>query len=135
MSQTIFVVLLVLVDQVSKIWAGSLGWETRLNTGGAFGILGGKSWLQTITYWLLIAVLAIGLFRRKSIKSVSFRNGFLLLLSGGIGNTLDRILYGGVRDFIHLPFWPSFNVADVYITMGIVLILSEKIIWRTRYFI
>lgn len=48
----------------------------------------------------------------------------LLVLAGGVSNFLDRIFWGGVVDFISLPFFPwKFNLADVGITVGVVVLL------------
>lgn len=49
--------------------------------------------------------------------------GMVLVAAGAIGNYLDRVLRGYVVDFIHVPYWPVFNVADVLITVGGVLLL------------
>jgi signal peptidase II len=46
-----------------------------------------------------------------------------MLLGGALGNVIDRIRYGAVTDFIKLPGWPAFNVADIAITFGVVVLL------------
>lgn len=46
-----------------------------------------------------------------------------LLAGGAIGNLLDRVLVGSVTDFIDLPRWPTFNFADVEITIGVILMV------------
>jgi signal peptidase II len=46
-----------------------------------------------------------------------------LLVGGALGNLLDRILNGAVTDFIKLPHWPAFNVADMSITFGVLALL------------
>ena len=46
----------------------------------------------------------------------------LLLTAGALGNYLDRVVRGYVVDFIHVPSWPVFNVADAYVVMGVVLL-------------
>src|SRR5205085_972402 len=46
-----------------------------------------------------------------------------LLLGGAIGNLIDRLLHGSVTDFIKLPHWPAFNVADMAITFGVLALL------------
>jgi signal peptidase II len=46
-----------------------------------------------------------------------------MLLGGALGNVIDRIRDGGVTDFIKLPGWPAFNVADVSITFGVLVLL------------
>jgi signal peptidase II len=46
-----------------------------------------------------------------------------MLLGGSIGNIADRLRSGGVTDFIKLPHWPEFNVADISITLGVLVLL------------
>jgi len=46
-----------------------------------------------------------------------------MLLGGALGNVIDRIRYGAVTDFIKLPAWPAFNVADISITLGVLVLL------------
>jgi signal peptidase II len=46
-----------------------------------------------------------------------------MLLGGALGNVIDRVRYGAVTDFIKLPGWPAFNVADIAITFGVVVLL------------
>jgi signal peptidase II len=53
--------------------------------------------------------------------------GYALFLAGALGNVLDRLVLGYVIDFIHLHHWPIFNVADICITAGAVVLLLR---WR-----
>ena len=46
-----------------------------------------------------------------------------LLLGGAIGNLIDRLMNGSVTDFIKLPHWPAFNVADIAITLGVIALV------------
>ena len=46
-----------------------------------------------------------------------------MLVGGAIGNLIDRIAHGAVTDFIQLPHWPAFNVADMSITFGVLTLL------------
>ena len=52
------------------------------------------------------------------------RIALLLVTAGAIGNYLDRLVRGYVVDFVHVPYWPVFNVADAYVTAGGVLLLA-----------
>ena len=67
-----------------------------------------------------LAFLALCLGRRLSAAA---RWALLLLAAGALGNGLDRLAHCHVVDFIHLTHWPVFNVADIYITAGAVLLL------------
>jgi len=69
---------------------------------------------------LIVLVVTAG-FGRARLRSIG---GFALLLvaAGAIGNGLDRLVRGYVVDFVRLPHWPVFNVADVYVTVGAALL-------------
>ena len=56
------------------------------------------------------------------------RVGFALMLAGALGNLADRIAHGEVTDFIKVPHWPAFNVADSSITIGVALLLWTLIL-------
>ncbi|MEK7598152.1 MAG: signal peptidase II, partial [Patescibacteria group bacterium] len=51
--------------------------------------------------------------------------GLTFILSGALSNVIDRLYFGCVIDFIDLKFWPVFNLADVFITTGVILILLD----------
>ena len=60
------------------------------------------------------------------------KNGFFLIICGAISNLLDRLMNEYVIDFIYLHYdsfyWPAFNIADIYITIGIMMIILNVII-------
>lgn len=91
------------------------------NDGVAFGLLsGGGAIVLVLTLVALLALVV--LFARHP-----FRRGLWvptgLLLGGAAGNLVDRVRLGAVTDFLKLPLWPAFNVADVAITVGVVALL------------
>ena len=96
-----------------------------LNTGGAWGILGDSTWLLVaITIVAILSFCAFDIFAKKT--NVVYSLSISFLVGGAIGNLIDRIALGGVRDFIYFPFMPSFptfNVADSFIFVGAVLLL------------
>jgi signal peptidase II len=67
----------------------------------------------------------VWVFRRKAHWGEQL--GYALFLAGALGNGLDRLLLGYVVDFIHLHYWPVFNVADICITAGALVLLLR---WR-----
>jgi signal peptidase II len=69
-----------------------------------------------------VAVLAltVGLLRQSGARAA--RVALVFITAGAMGNYLDRLLRGYVVDFIHVPHWPVFNVADVYVTAGLVVL-------------
>jgi signal peptidase II len=126
----------VLLDQVTKaivrssLAAGQreslvlgLDLTNTANRGLAFGIGEGRGFVFVVTIVALTFVLAWFTFDSQ-------RQGLWLsvgLLAGGaLGNLADRVRAGAVTDFIDLPLWPAFNLADVAITLGAVgLVLSS----------
>lgn len=75
---------------------------------------------------LLIAALTIIRFGRASTIE---RLAFACLLGGAVGNALDRWRWGYVVDFIHIEYWPTFNVADLSLSVGAGLLLISS--WHT----
>ena len=68
----------------------------------------------------LLGLLGVLLLRRGG--SQVGRAAILLITAGAAGNVLDRIARGYVVDFVHVPHWPVFNVADAYVTVGAILL-------------
>ncbi len=96
------------------------------NNGGAWGFLAGQTWaLLAIT--AIIMVICITLLVCKGSKNPWLFWSVSLILSGGVGNMIDRIFNGGmVIDFLQFAFWPTFpifNVADCAIVIGCCILL------------
>ncbi len=95
------------------------------NTGAAFSILSDERWfLIVITLIVMLALGAFvlfGQFRRYKL----FNASATLILSGGIGNLIDRLVQGYVVDFAKVTFmdFPIFNVADCFVVVGSALLL------------
>lgn len=112
---------LVIVDLLTKerIFGASLDtlYTTPvLNNGGAWSID-----IQTPVIIVLTMLACIGLiylFAKKTITTISF----IILFSGALGNLYDRLVFQGVRDWIHIGIFPVFNLADVMLTIGVILI-------------
>jgi signal peptidase II len=68
----------------------------------------------------LIGLLGVLLLRRE--RPGFARAALLVVTAGAVGNYLDRIVRGYVVDFVHVPDWPVFNVADAYVTVGAILL-------------
>lgn len=104
---------------------GILNWTYIRNEGAALGMLADHRWVFMILSLLLIAAIMLFVIFSKDI-SRPVVIVLSMILGGGIGNMIDRIAYGYVVDFIDvkfLPFWKwIFNVADVFVTVGAVLL-------------
>jgi signal peptidase II len=91
------------------------------NTGVAFGFLSGGGALVLVFTLLALALLIGYLARRPERPWLWLPTG--MLVGGAVGNLIDRISMGSVIDFIKLPHWPAFNVADMSITFGVLALL------------
>jgi signal peptidase II len=91
------------------------------NSGVAFSVLSGGGVLV-----VLVAVGALGALIAFFVTHLRRRLVWLptgLLLGGAAGNLIDRVRDGAVTDFVKLPHWPAFNLADVAITLGVVALV------------
>lgn len=101
------------------------------NTGVAFSMLDNAAgaWrTPLLSLVIAIAILALVLFAR-TVTDVRTRMGFALVIGGALGNLGDRIIGGGVTDFVQVRFFPYvFNVADIAVTMGGILVAIGMIV-------
>ncbi len=98
-----------------------------VNYGFAFGFLNNPSLNQIIVILVIFSIIAYFLYLLIKTQDQFFRFSLILVLSGAVGNFIDRILHGFVIDFIDVYFgsyhWPAFNLADSSITLGFILIM------------
>ena len=141
------IIFLVLFDQcmkisISKIMLNNSFEDIKLlpflnivfvrNTGVSFGMF--SEWGILGRYFFSIFSIVVGSFLiLLAIFSDTklFRIGLGLISSGALGNAIDRVYFGGVIDFIDFFIynfhWPAFNFADIFITMGVILLLFDNI--------
>lgn len=96
------------------------------NDGGAWGMLGGYTWLL-LSLSCVIILVCVALLLKYGVRDKLMFWAIILVLSGGVGNMIDRIFRGGnVIDFLHFEFMPNFpvfNIADCAICVGAGLLL------------
>ena len=122
--------VVIAVDQVAKALVRAhvaLGSEDGIlpgvqlvhskNRGVAFNLLEGKTAVVGVITALVVLALLAFFVRHRDRPLLWLPVG--LLLGGAAGNVIDRVVHGEVTDFIKLPAWPAFNVADVCITFGV----------------
>lgn len=135
----IFVIFIF--DRITKSWALGLLNQKNINPFLSFDLAfnRGINWGlfhsdKTITFAILnsIIVLIIGMLVYKIIKSLQRGKldlGYTLIAAGAFSNLWDRLMYGGVIDFIILQWsrwsWPAFNIADAMIITGIGLVMID----------
>jgi len=152
-TRTLFLsFLLIFIDQISKYIIRAQGGFYICNTGLAFGLKLTHLVVIIIIIAFILSIISAGNNKSQitNIKQISNSNnqnpkrfaicdfgdcnlfgiwclkfGILLIIAGGLSNITDRIIHGCVTDFIDLKFWPVFNLADIYITIGAIIIIKH----------
>ena len=138
-SCTIMIILIVAFDQITKYFAslkladgsvakfipGVVQFKYAENTGMAFSMLSGARWV----FIALTVVVCVGVFYflfSNRCKNLWLYWSLGVILSGGIGNLIDRIRFGYVVDFIEPTFvnFAIFNIADCAVTCGAVVLVG-----------
>ena len=130
------IAILVLIDQILKkifddnsIELGNLiSIKSSLNLGSAFGMFSSLDFYNFFVIFLSIFII-IGLYLYKEEFFIDKLTTlvYVLLLSGIVGNFLDRVLIGAVRDFIFIHHMFIFNIADAYLFIGVFLYMIISI--------
>lgn|GEM_PF-403456 len=109
---------------------GPLGLGLTYNSGTAFSLLPGSGdWLVPLVVVLLAGVCWLAWHTRRRLLAVAYG----LVLGGALGNIGDRLFrgrHGDVVDFVRLRDWPTFNVADACITVGVALVVGVMLFSR-----
>lgn len=129
------IIILVLIDRISKVLVTKFIkymeviyliknkiYSTYVtNTGMAFSMFENKTWLLIIVSIVLLYFL---IKYYKTIDDKTEKITMTLIISGLIGNLIDRIFLGHVIDFIGIGSFPIFNIADSYIVIGVIILIS-----------
>lgn len=110
-----------------------LTYTTHLNTGMAFSLFHAESLLGLLAILTLIFLVMCYFIRyayQQWKKTQNIPWGCALVITGALSNVCDRVMYGGVVDFILLHYheyaWPIFNLADMFICLGIALLFLNR---------
>ena len=147
-----FFVLLIIIDQSTKIFTAQIMLNSMFesmevlpflnivfvrNTGISFGLFSDGGLLNRYFFSFLSIIigsilLVVSIFTKDKVMKLSL----LMISSGAVGNAIDRIYFGGVIDFIDFFIynfhWPAFNLADVFITIGVILLFFENIFGKSH---
>ena len=145
-------ILLIIIDQSTKVYIAKIMMKNNFeniklfsflnitfvrNTGISFGLFsdGGLIGRYFFTSFSMIVgslLFIMSIFNKEKLVQVSL----IFISSGAIGNAVDRIYFGGVIDFIDFFIynfhWPAFNFADIFITVGVFLLLIESFFKKGR---
>lgn len=113
-------------------------WTLVYNEGAAFSFLANQGGWQKVFFGAIAVAVSVGIvyfILRKTYTTVSGL-AFSLILSGALGNLIDRLQHGKVTDFIDwyvgTHHWPAFNVADSCICVGVALLVIESLFFSKK---
>ena len=138
MIKYILCALLLLADRITKIWAvevlngkgfvdfikGFINFVYVENTGVAFGMFADKIYIMLPITLIVVGICLFIYIKNKGENSV-FDYAILLIITGAIGNIMDKLTRGFVVDFINFEFmeFPVFNIADICVCTGAALLM------------
>ena len=145
-------ILLIIIDQSTKVFFSKIMLNNMFesieifpflnivfvrNTGISFGLFSDGGLLNRYFFTSFAIILgSILLIISFLTKEKLMKLSLLMISSGAIGNAIDRIYFGGVIDFIDFFIynfhWPAFNFADIFITIGVILLCFENIFGKIR---
>ena len=146
---SLFVLILFCIDRFSKIYVIELAEKTDItevyltsflnsylvwNTGIAFGLFSLSNELTYNLFTALIVVINIIIIYLATITKDFRKYFFLLILGGSFGNLFDRLYYESVPDFIDFHIgnfhWFIFNIADIFITIGVICLILAELLYK-----
>jgi len=128
----------IIVDQLVKFWVVSSlapGESFRLiggidiihvkNSGAAFGLFSRSGWAIFIIDLVVVIIAVAWLFWSRTAREMGIIVfvGIGLMVGGALGNMIDRVFRGTVVDFVDFHWWPVFNVADLAIVAGVIIVV------------
>ena len=144
-----FVLTLFCIDRFSKTYIIELSEKTNVteiyltsflnsylvwNSGIAFGLFSLSNELTYNFFTVLIAVINLIIVYLAVVTKDFRRYFFLLILGGSFGNLFDRLFYGSVPDFIDFHIgnfhWFIFNIADIFITVGVICLILAELLYK-----
>jgi len=145
----IFVALIVLADQLSKLWVvqniplfgnvpflpGILQLTYVRNTGAAWSMFRGQQWLFALVFAIFTAALLLEYFKSPMPFTTLERWLIAAIYGGGLGNMIDRVRFGYVVDMLETEFmdFPVFNVADCFISCGCIALLVHLVFFNKNF--
>lgn len=124
LRMVLFLVFFLWLHFWLRLFLGDVAGSNAIcNQGGPFGVF--------VPPWLLVVASIIGntyfVFLWWREKTWQSEWPWILILSGGMGNLLERMLFGCIMDYVVLPLFPVFNIADVLLTLGVIGVFVN---WR-----
>lgn len=134
-------IIIITVDQLTKFLVTKyvpqklgndyFALEIVENTGMAFGFNSGNTKNIVLSLFVIFIIITF-IKNQRELLETNVLVAISMVLGGGISNIIDRIFRGGVLDFIKMPIIPNFNIADMCITVGWLLIVIFLIIYTKK---
>lgn len=123
--------IIIAIDQIIKLLVvnGNFAIESEImqyikNFGGAFGIGGNSTILFILIDLVICGIIIKFIYSQKDRIDTKTLSSFTLILAGGFSNLIDRIFRGCVIDYIKIGNFPAFNIADVSIVIGCIMLFA-----------
>jgi signal peptidase II len=129
-NQIGFFVFLIFADQLSKYLIRHSSGFYICNTSIAFGLK-----IPEALFWIFWLAIIFSLIYKtyKFEYKIQDTMEYMLVLSGAFSNIIDRLYFGCIIDFIDFQIWPVFNLADVFISTGVILIIVKHTMQNKKY--
>ena len=150
--EIIAIVAIIIFDQATKVLAyenlaafegesfsfipGFVNFTFVNNTGAAFGMFSNVTWLLAILSTVFGVIMIVILMKTNRFDSIMLKISLTFIIGGAIGNVIDRIFLGAVRDMIEFAFvdFAIFNAADSFVCIGAVILGIFVIFKSEKYF-
>ena len=127
-------IILILIDQFTKFIFNNINYANKYfglvsgkNYGSAFSLFSNVNYYPQIIAVISIILIVILYFNKEHFKqNIYSKLSLITFISGIIGNLIDRILFGFVRDFLYIKDFSIFNFADIYLSVGIILLIYSE---------
>lgn len=135
-SYLILGIILVLIDQITKFLFNNINFTNQYfglvsgkNYGSAFSLFSNIPYYSQIIAIISIILIVILYLNKKHFEvNIYSKLSLITFISGIIGNFIDRILFGYVRDFLFIKDFSIFNFADIYLSVGIILLIYSEFV-------
>ncbi len=131
---------LIILDQITK-WVARTYWEEPVEVFSFFSLRfvenEGIAFSLPVAQYVIIPFTVLVMFwlgreiykiYRQKTKNYTLQYAYVLIFAGAIGNLIDRLIYSKVTDFLSFWNFPVFNLADSWITIGVILFISSELL-------
>ena len=126
------IIILVLIDQLLKFVILKVGNPIYQNTSGTYGVDSNSTFTYIVTNLIVVLIAFKFATSQNQFVDKKIKVFLILIISGGVSNTIDRIFRGFVVEFIKIGKLPVFNLADIFILIGWVSMAGIYAVFTTH---